>query len=129
MPPRPDERLLRGFLRCLPVLQDRQRHPEHAVLEAARGIGLSVRVSVPGPATVRRLRAIAYRCGVAVTAPVAGDYGFSLTEPTATGGPDRFIWTPASGYDPRLHGEVRLHFNALGGFTATAEWISRFRAA
>jgi methylenetetrahydrofolate reductase (NADPH) len=93
----------------------------------ARGIGLKMRVSVPGPATVRRLLAIASRCGVAVTAPVAGDYGFSLTEPAATAGPDRFIQALASGYDPRLHGEVRLHFNAFGGFTATAEWISRFR--
>jgi methylenetetrahydrofolate reductase (NADH) len=25
-------------------------------------------------------------------------------------------------------GEVKLHFNPFGGFTATAEWISRFRA-
>jgi methylenetetrahydrofolate reductase (NADPH) len=94
----------------------------------ARGIGLKMRVSVPGPATVRRLLAIASRCGVVVTAPVAGDYGFSLTEPAATAGPDRFIQALASGYDPRLHGEVRLHFNAFGGFTATAEWISRFRS-
>ena len=47
----------------------------------ARGIGLPVRVSVPGPATVRRLLAIASRCGVAVSAPVAEEYGFSLTEP------------------------------------------------
>lgn len=37
----------------------------------ARGIGLTVRVSVPGPATVRRLLAIASRCGVTVSAPAA----------------------------------------------------------
>jgi methylenetetrahydrofolate reductase (NADPH) len=76
---------------------------------------------------VRLLLACASRCGVAVSAPVAGEYGFSLTERTGTAGPDRFIRTLASGYDPRLHGEVRLHFNAFGGFSATAEWISRFR--
>jgi methylenetetrahydrofolate reductase (NADPH) len=92
----------------------------------ARGISLPVRVGVPGPATVRRLLAYAFRCGVAVSAPVAGEYGFSLTEPAGTAGPDRFIRTLAADYDPRLHGEVRLHFNAFGGFTATAEWISRF---
>ena len=92
----------------------------------ARGIGLPVRVSVPGPATVRRLLAIASRCGVAVSAPVAEEYGFSLAEPTHTAGPDRFVRTLASGYDPRLHGEVKLHFNAFGGFSATAEWISKF---
>jgi methylenetetrahydrofolate reductase (NADPH) len=93
----------------------------------ARHVGLPVRVSVPGPATVRRLLAISSRCGVAVSAPVAAGYGFSLTEPTGTAGPDRFIQAMASGYDPRLHGEVNLHFNAFGGFSATAEGISRFR--
>jgi methylenetetrahydrofolate reductase (NADPH) len=89
----------------------------------ARGIGLPVRVSVPGPATVRRLLAIASRCGVAVSASVAEEYGFSLTEPTRTAGPGRFVQTLASGYDPRSHGDVKLHFNALGGFSATVEWI------
>jgi methylenetetrahydrofolate reductase (NADPH) len=93
----------------------------------ARGIGLPVRVSVPGPASVRRLLACASRCGVAVSAPVAGEYGLSLTERTGTAGPERFIQALVSGYDPRLHGEVRLHFNTFGGFAATAEWISRFR--
>ncbi len=93
----------------------------------ARGIGLPVRVSVPGPATVRRLLAIASRCGVAVSASAAEEYGFSLTDLTGTPGPDRFIQTLASGYDPRLHGEMRLHFNTLGGFAATAEWIGNFR--
>jgi methylenetetrahydrofolate reductase (NADPH) len=89
----------------------------------ARGIGLPVRVSVPGPATVRRLLSIASRCGVAVSASVAEEYGFSLTEPTRTAGPGRFIQTLASGYDPRSHGDVKLHFNAFGGFSATVQWI------
>lgn len=93
----------------------------------ARGISLPVRVSVPGPASVRRLLAVASRCGVTVSAPAAREYGFSLTGPRGTAEPDRFIQALASGYHPRLHGEVRLHFNAFGGFTATAEWISRFR--
>lgn len=88
-----------------------------------RGIGLPVRVSVPGPATARRLLAIASRCGVALSASVAEEYGFSLTEPTRTAGPDRFVQTLASGYDPRSHGDVKLHFNAFGGFSATVEWI------
>jgi methylenetetrahydrofolate reductase (NADPH) len=88
----------------------------------ARGMGLPVAVSVPGPASVRRLLAIASRCGVAVSAPVAGEYGFSLTERTGTAEPGPFIRTLALGYNPRLHGEVRLHFNAFDGFS-----ISRFR--
>jgi methylenetetrahydrofolate reductase (NADPH) len=95
----------------------------------ARGISLPVWVGVSGPAGVRLLLLYASRCGVAVTAPVAREYGFSLTDLTATAGPDRFIRALAAGYDPRLHGEVRLHFNAFSGFAATAEWISRFRQA
>lgn len=91
----------------------------------ARDIGLPVRVSVPGPTTVRRLLAIASRCGVAVSASVAEEYGFSLTEPARAAGPDRFVQTLASGYDPRSHGDVKLHFNAFGGFSATVEWIER----
>lgn len=55
--------------------------------------GLPVRVSVPGPATMRRLLAISSRCGVAVSAPVAARYGFSLIEPTGIVGPGRFIRT------------------------------------
>jgi methylenetetrahydrofolate reductase (NADPH) len=90
----------------------------------ARGLSLPVRVGVPGPAGVRRLLAYASRCGVAVSAPVAGEYGFSLTDLTGTAGPDRFIRALATGYDPRLHGEVRLHFNVFGGFSTTAKWIS-----
>ena len=95
----------------------------------ARGISLQVWVGVPGPAGVRLLLSYASRCGVAVTAPVAREYGFSLTDLTATAGPDRFIRALAAGYGPRRHGEVRLHFNAFSGFAATAAWISRFRQA
>jgi methylenetetrahydrofolate reductase (NADPH) len=93
----------------------------------SRGLRLPVRVGVPGPASVRRLLAYASRCGVAVSAPVAWEYGFSLTKPTGTAGPGRFIHALASGYDPQLHGAVKLHFNSFGGIAATAEWISQFR--
>ncbi|MBO0837454.1 MAG: hypothetical protein J2P28_18365 [Actinobacteria bacterium] len=51
----------------------------------------------------------------------------SLADPAATAAPDRFIRALASGYDARVHGEMKLHFNPFGGFTATAEWVSQFR--
>lgn len=95
----------------------------------ARGIGLPVRVAVPGPASVRLLLTYASRCGVAVSAPAAAAYGFSLSEPSGTAGPDRFIRALASGYDRSRHGAVKLHFDPFGGTAATAEWIARFRAA
>ena len=93
----------------------------------ARGLRLPVRVGVPGPASVQLLLSYASRCGVSVSAPVARDYGLSLTGPAATAAPDRFIRALAAGYDAGAHGEMKLHLNPFGGFTATAEWVSQFR--
>jgi len=93
----------------------------------ARGLSLPVRVSVPGPASVRKLLAIASRCDVSVSASAAREYGLSLEEPASTAAPDRFIRALVAGYEPELHGEVRLHFDAFSGIAATAEWISHFR--
>jgi methylenetetrahydrofolate reductase (NADPH) len=94
----------------------------------ARGLRTSVRVGVPGPASVRVLLARASQCGVAVSAPVAREYGFSLADPAGQAGPDRFIGALAAGYDPTLHGTVNLHFEQFSGITATVNWISQFRA-
>jgi methylenetetrahydrofolate reductase (NADPH) len=94
-----------------------------------RGVGLPVRIGVPGPAGVRRLVGYAARFGVGTSAGIARKYGFSLTSLVGTAGPDRFIRALASGYDPRRHGEVRLHFYTFGGLTATARWIAEFRAS
>ena len=93
----------------------------------ARGLTMPVRVSVPGPASVRRLVWYASRCGVTVSAIVAREYGLSLTDLRATAGPERFIRALASGYDMRIHGEVKLHFNSFSGIAATARWISEFQ--
>ena len=46
---------------------------------------------------------------------------------TRTATPGRFIRALASGYDARIHGAVKLHFNPFGGFMATAVWIRQFR--
>ncbi|HEX7162325.1 MAG TPA: hypothetical protein VF223_13945 [Trebonia sp.] len=92
-----------------------------------RDISLPVRVGVPGPASTRLLLSYASRCGVSVSAPVAREYGLSRSGPAATAAPDRFIRALASGYDPRVHGEMKLHFNPFGGFRATAEWATQFR--
>lgn len=93
-----------------------------------RGISGPVRVGVPGPAGVRRLRAYASRCGVSVSEGVARNYGFSVTDPSGTAAPDGFIRALASGYDARRHGEVKLHLFPFGGIAATAAWLSEFRA-
>jgi methylenetetrahydrofolate reductase (NADPH) len=93
----------------------------------ARGIGLPVRVGVPGPAGVRRLLSYAARCGVSTSAGIAKKYGLSLTNLMGTAGPDRFIQALVRDYDPHRHGELQLHFYPFGGLKATSEWIGDFR--
>jgi methylenetetrahydrofolate reductase (NADPH) len=93
----------------------------------AKGVGLPVSIGVPGPAAVRRLLTYCSRCGVGVTEDMARGYGFSLADPVGAAGPDRFIRVLASGYDARLHGEVKLHFYPFGGIRVFAEWLSQFR--
>lgn len=92
-----------------------------------RGVGLPVRIGVPGPAAARRLLWYASRCDVSISVAAARQYGISLSEPTGTAGPGRFIQALAAGYDARVHGEVTLHFFSFTGFAATVEWISGFR--
>ena len=95
----------------------------------ARGIGLPVRIGVPGPAGVRRLMRYAARFGVGTSAVIARKYGLSLTNLMGTTGPDRFIHALAEEYDAERHGDVRLHFYTFGGLKATADWVAAFREA
>ncbi|MFF3371418.1 methylenetetrahydrofolate reductase [Streptomyces sp. NPDC002680] len=92
-----------------------------------RGIGLPIRIGVPGPAGVRRLMAYAARFGVGTSASVVRKYGFSLTNLMGTTGPDRFLRDLAAGHDPDRHGELKIHFYTFGGLRVTSEWAARFR--
>ncbi|MFE4216249.1 methylenetetrahydrofolate reductase [Streptomyces sp. NPDC056844] len=92
-----------------------------------RGITLPIRIGVPGPAGVRRLLGYAARFGISSSASIAKKYGLSLTNLMGTAGPGKFLDALDEGYDPRRHGEARLHFYTFGGLAATAEWIAAFR--
>lgn len=92
------------------------------------GIDLPVRVGVPGPAGVRRLLAYAARFGVGTSTSIARKYGFSLANLMGTAGPERFLHSLAAGYDPAVHGTLKVHFYTFGGLRATAEWVARFKA-
>ncbi|MGV9968423.1 methylenetetrahydrofolate reductase [Streptomyces olivaceus] len=92
-----------------------------------RAIDVPVRIGVPGPAGVRRLLSFATRFGVGTTTSIARKYGLSLTNLMGTAGPDRFIHALARGYDPAVHGQVKLHFYTFGGLAATSAWIDEFR--
>lgn len=92
------------------------------------GVDVPVRIGVAGPASVKRLLAFAARCGVGASAKVMAKYGVSITKLLTTAGPDPIIKDLAKGLDPKVHGDVRLHFYPFGGLTPTAEWIRDFRA-
>lgn len=93
-----------------------------------RGIDTPVRIGVPGPAGIKRLMTYATRFGVGTSTSIVKKYGFSLTNLMGTTGPDRFIRALAEGYEPDLHGVLKLHFYTFGGIRATSQWISDFRA-
>jgi methylenetetrahydrofolate reductase (NADPH) len=92
-----------------------------------RGIGLPIRIGVPGPAGVRRLMSYASRYGVGTSASVVRKYGFSITNLMGTAGPDRFLRELAAAYEPVRHGELKIHFYTFGGLKATSDWAARFR--
>ena len=92
------------------------------------GIEATVRVGVPGPASVKRLLAFAARCGVGASTKVLSKYGISITKLLSTAGPDQIVQDYATGLDPAKHGDVLLHFYPFGGLRATAEWVRDFRA-
>ncbi|MFD7936604.1 methylenetetrahydrofolate reductase [Streptomyces sp. NPDC059755] len=93
----------------------------------SRGVGLPIRIGVPGPAGVRRLMAYAARFGVGTSSSVVKKYGFSLTNLMGTAGPDRFLRALAAAHDPARHGELKIHFYTFGGLGATSDWAARFR--
>lgn len=104
--------------------------PVLAWLEQVRqaGIQATVRIGVPGPASVKRLLAFAARCGVGASSKVLQKYGMSITKLLSTAGPDEIVKDYAAGLDPAKHGDVLLHFYPFGGLRATAEWVRDFRA-
>ncbi|MET0246885.1 MAG: methylenetetrahydrofolate reductase [Sphingomonas sp.] len=91
------------------------------------GIDATIRLGIPGPASVKRLLSFAARCGVAASASVMSKYGLSMTRLLSTAGPDRLVEELAERLDPARHGDVLLHFYPFGGLRATAEWVRDFQ--
>jgi len=103
--------------------------PILAWLKAAREGGLTslVRVGVPGPASARTLLKYAARCGVGASTRVLRKYGLSAGRLLSVSGPDRLIADLAAGLDPKVHGDVLLHFFPFGGLAQTAAWVRDLR--
>jgi methylenetetrahydrofolate reductase (NADPH) len=90
-----------------------------------RGLGIPVRVGVPGPAGIKTLLRFAARCGVAASASVMAKYGLSITQLMGTSGPDRMVDALAEQISSE-HGRVRLHFYPFGGLERTVDWIRSY---
>lgn len=101
-------------------------HPVLGWLERVRAAGIDapVRIGVPGPARVKTLLRFAGRCGVAASTSVLKKYGISVTRLLSISGPDRLLAELAEGFDPAVHGEVRIHLYPFGGLRETAEWAA-----
>jgi methylenetetrahydrofolate reductase (NADPH) len=90
-----------------------------------RGLGMPVRVGVPGPAGIKTLLRFAARCGVEASASVMAKYGLSITQLLGTAGPDRLVDALSERISSE-HGRVRLHFYPFGGLERTVEWIRSY---
>ncbi len=90
-----------------------------------RGLGMPVRVGVPGPAGIKTLLRFAARCGVQASASVMAKYGLSITQLLGSAGPDRLVDALSERISSE-HGRVRLHFYPFGGLERTVEWIKSY---
>ena len=90
-----------------------------------RGLGMPVRVGVPGPAGIKTLLRFAARCGVQASASVMAKYGLSITQLLGSAGPDQMVDALSERISSE-HGRVRLHFYPFGGLQRTVEWIKSY---
>jgi methylenetetrahydrofolate reductase (NADPH) len=92
-----------------------------------RGLGMPVRVGVPGPAGIKTLLRFAARCGVQASASVMAKYGMSITQLLGSAGPDQMVDALSERISSE-HGRVRLHFYPFGGLQRTVEWIKSYES-
>lgn len=92
----------------------------------ARGITSTIRLGVPGPATIKSLVRFASRCGVSASTSVLRKYGTSITQLLTVAGPDKLLMELAARYDVREHGDLRIHLYPFGGLERTAQWAQSF---
>jgi methylenetetrahydrofolate reductase (NADPH) len=85
------------------------------------GVRQSVRLGLPGPASVRTLINFGMRCGVGASLRAIKSHGISLTRLAAQTGPEALV---ASLAEVSLPQDVQLHFFSFGGFERTARWMS-----
>nr|WP_035971085.1 methylenetetrahydrofolate reductase [Bradyrhizobium sp. WSM3983] len=93
------------------------------------GVNATVRIGIPGPASVKSLIRFAARCGVESSANVFAKYGISIRRLLSTATPDLLVNNLARQLDPVLHGAVKAHLYPFGGVEKLSEWIAAFSAS
>jgi methylenetetrahydrofolate reductase (NADPH) len=92
----------------------------------AEGADATLRVGLPGPASVQSLLRFAARCGVGASAKVIAKYGASISQLLSTATPDLLVNTLAERIDPTTYGSVKAHLYPFGGIGKAAEWAAAF---
>ena len=90
-------------------------------------ITATVRVGLPGPASVKTLLRFASICGVSATASVMAKYGVAITQLLSSAGPQRLLSAYLEQLRPAVHGSVRFHFYPFGGLKNTVSWAESNR--
>ena len=98
-----------------------------ARLREELGVTSTVRVGLPGPASVKTLLRFASICGVSATASVMAKYGVSITQLLGTARPQRLLSAYMDQLRPGVHGSVRFHFYPFGGIKNTVAWVESNR--
>ncbi len=94
----------------------------------SEGVDCTVRVGVPGPATVGRLLRFASQFGVISSAGIVRQYGFSLTNLLQRVGPEQFVDRLVAGSRDLNMGRVLLHIYPFGGIVEATAWIADYLA-
>lgn len=90
-----------------------------------RGINSTIRLGLPGPATVTSLLRFATRCGVGTSTKILRKYGISIRRLMNVTGPNLALEDLAHHLEPAQHGDVHIHLYPFGGLMRAAEWAAR----
>lgn len=93
-----------------------------------QGIQVPIRVGVAGPVSVQRLLRYARQFGVASSARIVQQYGFSLTSLLGSVGPGKFLDELADGLEQAGLQGVGVHLYSFGGIEPGLQWVQDYTA-
>jgi methylenetetrahydrofolate reductase (NADPH) len=90
------------------------------------GVGVPVRIGVPGPAAVGKLLRFARQFGVVTSAEIVRDYGLSLANPLQRVGPKLFLERLDRGLTRQHLGTILYHLYPFGEISEGVRWMNRY---